>query len=86
MYSCIWTHTHPTHTYIPPPHTHTHPPTHTTLEKRRETGDFIAMYRASKGLKNLTDVCVGQQKYKDTKRNGKDMQEPKINTVFHTEA
>ena len=40
-----------------------------TLEKRRERGDFIAVYRASKGLEKIERrfVCVGRQKYKSTK-------------------
>ena len=40
-----------------------------TLEKRRERGDFIAVYRASKGLKKIDkkSVCVGRQKYKRTR-------------------
>ena len=41
-----------------------------TLEKRRENGDFIAVYKASKGLKKVDreDVCVGRQKYKRRNR------------------
>ena len=37
------------------------------LTPRRERGDFIAVYRASKGLKKIErSVCVGRQKYKRT--------------------
>ena len=39
------------------------------LEKRRKRKNFMAMYRASKGLGKIDreDVCVGRQKYKRTR-------------------
>ena len=43
-----------------------------TLEKRRDRGDFIAVYRASKGLKNLTEKicsCGMTEIEEDTKSN-----------------
>ena len=39
------------------------------LEKRRERGNFIAVYRASKGMEKIErrSVSVGWQKYKRTR-------------------
>ena len=40
------------------------------LEKIRERGDFIAVYRVSKGLKNIDrSVCGMTKQQEDTKRN-----------------
>ena len=43
-----------------------------TLEKRRERGDFIAMYRASKGLEKMIEfiyLCGTTEQQEDTRRN-----------------
>ena len=62
-----------------------------TLKKRKERGDFRAVYRALKGLEKIegSSLCEGQQKYKRTREETeKDyMQERhKKNTASHIEA